>query len=51
MTGPDHVTASVAAVTGQVRRGIDRIFLLTQAIAKVRGRYRGGGNRSWRLSM
>jgi PleD family two-component response regulator len=49
--GSDHVTASVAAVTGQVRRGIDRIFLLTQAIAKVREVIAAGGNRVLALSM
>jgi sigma-B regulation protein RsbU (phosphoserine phosphatase) len=49
--GSDHVTASVAAVTGQVKRGIDRIFLLTQAIAKVKDAIAAGGNRVLALSM
>jgi len=49
--GSDHVTASVAAVTGQVKRGIDRIFLLTQAIAKVQDAIAAGGNRVLALSM
>jgi sigma-B regulation protein RsbU (phosphoserine phosphatase) len=49
--GSGHVTASVAAVTGQVRRGIDRIFLLTHAIAKVQDAIAAGGNRVLALSM
>ena len=31
----DYVTASVAAVTGQVKRAVDRVHLLTQAISRV----------------
>jgi GGDEF domain-containing protein len=49
--GSDHVTASVAAVTGQVRRGIDRIFLLTHAISKVQDAIAAGGNRVLALSV
>jgi PleD family two-component response regulator len=49
--GSDHVTASVAAVTGQARGGTDRIFLLTQAIAKVKDAIAAGGNRVMALSM
>ena len=49
--GSDHVTASVAAVTGHVRRGIDRIFLLTQAISKVQDAIAAGGNRVLALSV
>ena len=49
--GSDHVTASVAAVTGQVKRGVDRIVLLTQAIAKVKDAIAAGGNRVLALSM
>jgi phosphoserine phosphatase RsbU/P len=41
----DHVTASVAAITGRVRRGIDRVQLLTQAIAKLQDAAGAGGNR------
>jgi sigma-B regulation protein RsbU (phosphoserine phosphatase) len=41
----DHVTASVAAVTGQVRGSIERVHLLTQAIAKVQDAAGAGGNR------
>ena len=49
--GADHVTASVAAVTGQVKRGIDRIYLLTQAITKVQDAIAAGGNRVLALSV
>jgi PleD family two-component response regulator len=41
----DHVTASVAVVTGRVRRGVDRIHLLTHAISTVQGAAAAGGNR------
>jgi hypothetical protein len=41
----DYVTASVAAVTGQVRGSIERVHLLTQAIAKVQDAAGAGGNR------
>jgi PleD family two-component response regulator len=47
----DHVTASVAAVTGQVKRGIDRIYLLTQAITRVQDAIAAGGNRVLALSV
>lgn len=41
----DHVTASVAVVTGQVRRGTDRVQLLTYAISHVQAAAAAGGNR------
>jgi PleD family two-component response regulator len=41
----DHITASVAAVTGKVRRGIDRVHLLTRAISNVQNVMAAGGNR------
>jgi PleD family two-component response regulator len=41
----DYVTASVAAVTGQVRGSVERVHLLTQAIAKVQDAAGAGGNR------
>ena len=41
----DYITASVAAVTGQVRGSIERVHLLTQAIAKVQDAACAGGNR------
>jgi PleD family two-component response regulator len=40
-----HVTASVAAITGKVRRGIDRVHLLTQALSKLQDAALAGGNR------
>jgi phosphoserine phosphatase RsbU/P len=50
-TGADHVTASVATVTGHVKRGIDRIYLLTHAISKVKDAIAAGGNRVLALSI
>ncbi|MEX0752037.1 MAG: response regulator [Xanthobacteraceae bacterium] len=41
----DHVTASVSVVSGQVRRGTDRVQLLTQAISTVQAAAAAGGNR------
>jgi phosphoserine phosphatase RsbU/P len=41
----DHVTASVAAVTGKVRSGNDRANLLTLAISKMQEVAAAGGNR------
>ncbi len=41
----DYVTASVAAVTGQVKRAVDRVHLLTQAIAQVQDAAAAGGDR------
>jgi PleD family two-component response regulator len=47
----DYFTASVAAITGHVRRGIDRVQLLTQAIAKVHDVAGAGGNRVLALTI
>jgi phosphoserine phosphatase RsbU/P len=47
----EHVTASVATVTGQVKGSIDRVHLLTQAIAKVQDAAGAGGNRVLALSV
>jgi PleD family two-component response regulator len=47
----NYVTASVAAVTGQVKRSIDRVHLLTQAIAKVQDAAGAGGNRVLALTV
>ena len=47
----DYVTASVAAITGQVRKGMDRVHLLTQAIAKVQDAAGAGGNRVLALTV
>ncbi len=41
----DYVTASVAAITGQVKRAVDRVQLLTQAIAQVQEAAAAGGDR------
>ena len=41
----DYVTASVAAITGRVQRAIDRVQLLTQAIARVQDASGAGGDR------
>jgi len=41
----DYVTASVAAITGKAKQAIDRIHLLTHAIAKVRDAAGAGGDR------
>jgi GGDEF domain-containing protein len=41
----DHVTASIAVVSGQVPRGIDRAHLLVQAISNVKSAAAAGGNR------
>ncbi len=41
----DFVSASVAVVTGQAKRDIDRIQLLIQAISKVQQAATAGGNR------
>ncbi|MGP9810390.1 response regulator [Rhodopseudomonas sp. NSM] len=44
----DHVTASVAVVTGQVDSGIERIHLLTRAMAAVPRAAADGGDRTVR---
>jgi sigma-B regulation protein RsbU (phosphoserine phosphatase) len=41
----DHITASVTVVTGRVNRWIDRVHLLTTAVAGVRRLAAAGGNR------
>ena len=41
----DHVTASVAVVTGTARRGLGRVHLLTHAISTIKGIAAAGGNR------
>jgi hypothetical protein len=35
----------VATVTGKMKRGVDRVHLLTQAIARVEDAASAGGNR------
>jgi len=41
----DHVTASVAVVTGTARRGLGRVHLLTHAISTIKSATAAGGNR------
>jgi len=47
----DYVTASVAAITGRVKRAMDGVQLLTQAIAKVQDAAGAGGDRVLALTM
>jgi PleD family two-component response regulator len=47
----DHVTATVAAVTGKVQRGIDRVHLLTLAISNLQNAAAAGGNRVLAVSI
>jgi PleD family two-component response regulator len=47
----NHVTASVATVTGKVKGSIERVHLLTQAIAKVQDAAGAGGNRVLALTV
>jgi hypothetical protein len=47
----NHVTACVAAVTGHVNRGIDRVYVLTQAISKAQEAIAAGCNRALALSV
>lgn len=41
----DYITASVVAITGRVKRAVDRVQLLTQAIARVKDAATAGGDR------
>lgn len=41
----DYVTASVVALTGQVKRAVDRVHLLTQAVSRVQDASGAGGDR------
>jgi PleD family two-component response regulator len=47
----DHITASVAAITGQAKRAVDRVHLLTHALAKVKDAAAAGGNRALALTI
>lgn len=47
----DHVTASVAAITGRVKRAVDRVQLLTQAISRVQEAAVAGGDRVLALTI
>ncbi len=41
----DYLTASVAAITGRAKRGVERVKMLTQAITSVRQAAAAGGDR------
>ena len=47
----DYVTASVVAITGRVKRAVDRVQLLTQAISKVQDAAGAGGDRVLALTI
>jgi PleD family two-component response regulator len=47
----DHITASVSAITGRVKRTVDRVQLLTQAIARAQDAAGAGGNRVLAMSI
>jgi PleD family two-component response regulator len=47
----DHITASVVAITGEVRRAVDRIHLLTQAISRLQDAAGAGGDRVLAMTM
>jgi len=47
----DYVTASVVAITGRVKRAVDRVQLLTQAISRVQEAAGAGGNRVLALTV
>jgi hypothetical protein len=47
----DHVTASVAVATGPRSASLDRMHLLTNAIATVRRAEAAGGNRVVAVTM
>jgi PleD family two-component response regulator len=47
----DHVTASVAVVTGCAHRGIARVHLLTRALSTIKDATTAGGNRVVAVNM
>ena len=47
----DYVTASVVAITGRVKRAVDRVHLLTQAISSVQDAAGAGGDRVLTLTI
>jgi len=47
----DYITASVVAITGEVRRAVDRVHLLTQAISRVQDAAGAGGDRVLAMTM
>jgi phosphoserine phosphatase RsbU/P len=50
-TVSDYVTASVVAITGRVKRGVDRVQLLTQAISRAKDIAAAGGDRVLALTV
>ncbi|HEX3939485.1 MAG TPA: response regulator [Xanthobacteraceae bacterium] len=47
----DYITASVVAITGEVKRAVDRVHLLTQAISRVQDAVGAGGDRVLAMTM
>jgi PleD family two-component response regulator len=47
----DYVTASVVAITGRMKRAVDRVQLLTRAISKVQDAAGAGGDRVLALTI
>lgn len=47
----DYITASVVAITATVKRTVDRVHLLTQAISRVQDAAEAGGNRVLAMTM
>lgn len=47
----DYITASVVAITGDVKRAVDRVHLLTQAISRVQDAAGAGGDRVLAMTM
>jgi sigma-B regulation protein RsbU (phosphoserine phosphatase) len=47
----DYITASVVTITGRVRRAVDRVQLLTQAISKMKEAAGDGGDRVLALTI
>jgi sigma-B regulation protein RsbU (phosphoserine phosphatase) len=47
----DYITASVVTITGRVKRAVDRVQLLTQAISKVKEAAGAGGDRVLALTI
>jgi hypothetical protein len=41
----DHITASVAVATARVRSGVDRVKLMTRALASAQSAAASGGDR------
>jgi len=48
---PDYATVSVVAITGRMKRAVDRVQLLTSAISKVKDAADAGGDRVLALTI